>query len=230
MTSRASALYLTLLAALPNTICSAEHVACRPGTFVTKRRGWGGVTEDLCFRCPAGKHTGEAGLAECATCGRAHFAPRPGSPACRSCPAGKYMGPKQRERTRCDSCPPGKHARSAASRACAACGTGTVAGAGAAHCRPCGAGTYAWRQGTSANRCRLCPAGRFFSVGASARRHQATHLTHRCVRCPRGRVAAKAGSATCETCTNGHYQPSRGGVTCAACPRSKPIASAAAIA
>ena len=112
------------------------------------------------------------------------------TPACLTCPAGKFSFGGS---TSCLDCPAGSYSPTETASLCSSCVPGTYSGVGASSCTLCEEGKFSNVSGASSiSSCTDCPSGTF-SVTDGALVHSA------CTHCPDGQFATP-GSACAMTC------------------------------
>jgi hypothetical protein len=190
--------------------------------------------------CPAGHKTylngTDAVLFVCVACGIGRFADTINTPACSSCPAGRYSGALGATSVSfCAECPPGTETPEAATSTdeCLQCAAGKFSSVLSGFvCEFCVAGRYA--TGEAATSCELCGVGRYSTVinatspsvcvacheGRYGPSTGGSSLQDSCLQCQAGRYAALTGTASCTSCPNGRASSSVGAsavATCANC-------------
>lgn len=180
-----------------------------------------------CFDCPAGKHTGEDGMAACVICDGGRFSNDTGKHECSMCPPGRYNDldtqtvcfvcakgtyqDKTTNATRCTQCEKGKYGGSEGLHVCEPCERGKkVDLKGQKICDACPPG-YSTRNLTQQTTCSQCLSGTF------AHRSGA----HTCQACPAGKRNTNDGAMACVNCPAGQWQNETNQTDCNVCPAGR---------
>ena len=149
-----------------------------------------------CLKCPTGKSSSAASAVCVSGCLKGKYKTSPKSNFCISCPNGK-VNPND---------------GSTSSKACRACGAGTIGDKTKTKCTGCGYGRYL-SKGSSF--CNSCQQGKYADQTASTS----------CKQCVKGKYGANPSASTeaaaCKDCTAGKYTSQHGTSFCSSCPFGK---------